>query len=100
MCRFDDPAEAFTHSGERISAGASSWLHLYRVCPDLRGYELLVASSNNKAVENVSAELPGLQAVADDAPDLRYIKSNILSYYLNNLLIFIFNEKMNRKSFK
>lgn len=71
MAAFDDPGAAFTHSGERIRAG-QSWLHLYRLDGSLRGFEMLVASSNNKAVENVSAELPGLKAVAEDAPDLRY----------------------------
>lgn len=74
MLTFDDPAAAFTHSGEKLRAGAA-WLHLYRVHPSLRGFELVVASTNNKAVENVSRELPGLAAIADDAPELRYFKS-------------------------
>lgn len=34
-----------------------------------------MASSNNKAVENVSAELPGLAQIADDTPNLRYFKT-------------------------
>ena len=71
MLAFDDPAEAFVHSGEKLKAG-SAWLHLYRLDERLRGYEMMVASSNNKAVENVSAELPGLKAIAHDASDLRY----------------------------
>lgn len=66
MCRFDDPSKAFSHSNDKLKAGAG-WLHLYSLDPTLKGYEVLVASSNNKAVENVSAELPGKQAVADDA---------------------------------
>ena len=73
MVQFDDPETAFKHSGERVRTG-QGWLHLYRLAPELRGHELLVASSNNKAVENVSAELPALDAIADDAPDLRYFK--------------------------
>lgn len=73
MVKFADPAAAFTHSGEKQKAGAA-WLHLYHLDPSLRGFELVIASSNNKAVENVSAELPGLEAIADDAPQLRYFK--------------------------
>ncbi len=66
MVGFDDPQQAFTHSGEKVKAG-QAWLHLYRVDPRLKGFEILVASSNNKAVENVSAELPGADALAQDA---------------------------------
>ena len=74
MAKFDDPELAFSHSGERLRVG-NGWLHLYQVDASLRGFEMVVASSNNKAVENVSAELPGLTAIANDAPELRYFKS-------------------------
>jgi ABC-type nitrate/sulfonate/bicarbonate transport system ATPase subunit len=74
MAKFDDPETAFEHSGQTLRAG-NSWIHLYRLSPSLRGFEMVVASSNNKAVENVSAELPGLGAIADDAPKLRYLST-------------------------
>ncbi len=74
MVKFADPETAFTYSGERVRSGQKSWRTLYRVAPELRGHELIVASSNNKAVENVSAELPALGAIADDAVNLRYFK--------------------------
>jgi hypothetical protein len=74
MATFSDPASAFTSSGERLSVG-QKWLHLYRLDDRLKGFEMLVASSNNKAVENVSAELPMLKAVADDIPELRYFST-------------------------
>jgi hypothetical protein len=71
MLGFDDPEKAFMHAGQKLRAG-NGWIHLYRLDGRLRGFEMLVASSNNKAVENISAEFPGLSAVADDAIDLRY----------------------------
>jgi energy-coupling factor transporter ATP-binding protein EcfA2 len=73
MAQFDDPAQAFTHSGQRLNTGGG-WMHLYRLDDRLKGFEMLVASSNNKAVENVSRELPAIGAVAADATDLRYLK--------------------------
>lgn len=73
LASYDDPEDAFKHSGQKLKAGAG-WLHLYAVDENIRGFEIVVASSNNKAVENVSAELPGIKAVADDA-GLRYFKS-------------------------
>lgn len=74
MASFDDPTTAFATTGQRIQAG-QAWLHLYRVDQRIKGHEMIVASSNNKAVENVSAELPTLKAVAEDATDLRYFKT-------------------------
>lgn len=72
MCSFDDPARAFSDSGERIMLNKEK-VSLYSVDKSLRGFEMLVASSNNGAVENVSAELPAQTAVADDA-GLSYFK--------------------------
>lgn len=74
MAEFENPVSAFVHSGEKIKAGAA-WLHLYHLDTKLKGFEMIVASSNNKAVENVSAEMPALKAVASDAADLRYFST-------------------------
>jgi len=73
MAAFDYPETAFSNSGERLNMGGA-WIHLYKLDPRLKGYEMLIASSNNKAVENVSGELPALAAIADDASELRYFK--------------------------
>lgn len=48
--------DAFTHTAQAKIGGG--FVHLYRIDDRLRGFELLVASSNNKAVENISRELP------------------------------------------
>lgn len=71
LAEFDDPVEAFSHVTS-MSAGRG-FLHLYRLADSLLGHELVVASSNNKAVENISREIPSIEAVADDFdPPLRY----------------------------
>ncbi|WP_196804854.1 AAA domain-containing protein [Methylopila sp. M107] len=74
MCSFGDPKDAFVFTGEKRRSGAG-FTHIYKPYDRLLGFEMLVASSNNKAVENVSRELPMLGAIADDAPNLRYFKT-------------------------
>jgi hypothetical protein len=72
MAAFEDPLAAFSTTGQKISAGGNAFLHLYRLDDTLKGHEVLVASSNNKAVENVSKELPAAKARGGD---IRYFKS-------------------------
>ncbi|RRD23909.1 hypothetical protein ECB98_14735 [Brucellaceae bacterium VT-16-1752] len=74
LSTYDDPESAFIHSGQKLKKG-NSFVHLYRLDDKIRGYEMIVASSNNKAVENVSAELPAMQAIAGDVVGLRYFKT-------------------------
>ena len=74
MVRFENPETAFLPTDLKLSIG-QAWIHLYELSDSLKGFEIVVASSNNKAVENVSAELPGVEAIAADASNLRYFKS-------------------------
>ena len=75
MAAFDDPEKAFTPSGEKMSAGEKAFFHLYSLAPSLKGHEILVASSNNRAVENVSRELPATKAVGRPLEELTYFRS-------------------------
>jgi hypothetical protein len=101
MCDFEDPADAFSHSGEKVKAG-NAWLHLYELSGSLKGFEMLIASSNNKAVENVSAELPGINAIAADA-DLQYFKvlsDALLDRDTWGLIAAVLGNSSNRNQFK
>ena len=75
MAAFDDPEKAFTPSGEKWQAGEQAFFHLYALAPGLKGHEILVASSNNKAVENVSRELPAAKAIGRATEELSYFRS-------------------------
>jgi hypothetical protein len=102
MSEYSDPEDGFDHAGERIKAG-QGWLHLYRLAPRLRGYEMLVASSNNKAVENVSAELPASGAIATDAIGLRYFKTlsdNLFGRDTWGLIAAVLGNSANRYRFR
>jgi len=58
MSGFNKPQDAFSATGEKLAFGSNAFLHFYRLDASLKGHEIVVASSNNKAVENVSKELP------------------------------------------
>ncbi len=74
MCVFDSPVDAFTASGQKISSGGKGFWHIYKLDETIRGHEILVASSNNAAVENISHELPDISSVArEDATYFRTV---------------------------
>jgi hypothetical protein len=77
LAKFKNPEDAFTHGGQyRMGQG---FRHLYQVKDALRGHEILIASTNNKAVENVSRELPEREQIEEaHAPQyFRTIADNV-----------------------
>lgn len=79
MAAFDDPLAAFKTTGQKVAAGDRAFLHLYSLDDSLKGHEVVVASSNNKAVENVSRELPALKAVGRDVRYFRTVSDRLMS---------------------
>ena len=79
LAKFKSPEDAFSHAGQYMIG--QGFRHLYKIDERVRGHEILVASSNNKAVENVSRELPELGQIEEvRAPEyFRTIADNITS---------------------
>lgn len=79
MARFEDPMTAFKTTGQKIPAGDRAFLHLYALDESLKGHEVVVASSNNKAVENISRELPASKAIGRDFSYFKTVSDRLLA---------------------
>lgn len=74
LAQFSKPETAFKHTTSIKTGNAYS--HVYSLDDRLLGHEIVVASSNNKAVENISKEIPSLKSIANDfQPPLRYFNT-------------------------
>ncbi|MEU1510387.1 AAA domain-containing protein [Kitasatospora sp. NPDC005748] len=66
MATFDRPGQAFTgRAWQGLDRQGRHRRHVARLDPRLTGFEIVVTSSNNGAVENITAELPGLDALGE-----------------------------------
>lgn len=103
LATYEDPLEAFTYV--KTFAGDGYSLKLFRPDRRITGYEILVASSNNKAVENISRELPNYAALAfeyHDHPDADYFREVARSVYGPNgwgMLAAVLGNRANRHEF-
>ncbi|WP_257942045.1 DNA/RNA helicase (AAA domain) [Campylobacter lari] len=56
---------------------------IYKLNKKLQGYEIILASSNNKAVENISKEIPNNNSIDNDCIEKLDYFSEIATNYLN-----------------
>ena len=77
------PEHAFTATTHRWSSGDGYPRIVRQLRPELTGFEMVVASANNAAVENISVEIPAREAIAarwrDDADYFADIASAALA---------------------
>ncbi len=59
------PADAFTQTTHRWTAADGYQRRVRQLREDLTGFEMVVASANNAAVENVTTEIPARTAIAE-----------------------------------
>ena len=101
MAAFPDPSKTFAKArkGAHLDGKQVPW---HSVDNTLAGYEMLVVSSNNNAVENVTRELPGAEAIAEDASDLRYfttISDAVTESATWGLVAAVLGRSKNRRAF-
>ncbi|MCX5077739.1 AAA domain-containing protein [Streptomyces sp. NBC_00424] len=104
LATFDRPGQAFP--GQAWRGRDRQGRHarfVSRLDPRLNGFEIVVASSNNGAVENITAELPGIDALDDhwhNGPDhFSDLASALLGGPAWGLIAAVLGNKSNRKEF-
>ncbi|MEV7723409.1 ATP-binding protein [Streptomyces sp. NPDC087917] len=104
LAGFDGPGQAFTGPAWRGRDRQDRHPRFVsRLDPRLTGFEIVVASSNNGAVENITAELPGVGALGEhwqDGPDhFSDLASALLGGPAWGLVAAVLGNKANRKEF-
>ncbi|MYX17705.1 hypothetical protein GTY67_30630 [Streptomyces sp. SID8374] len=104
LATFDRPGQAFTGPAWRGKDRQGKHPRFVsRLDPRLTGFEIVVASSNNGAVENITAELPGVGALGehwrDSADHFSDLASALLGSPAWGLVAAVLGNKTNRKEF-
>ena len=100
MCSFSKPEDAFKVGWSKRARGETQLLHTLDSA--LRGFEMVVASSNNKAVENVSTEIPALSALPAGSK-LRYfepLSNDVFQRDTWGLVAAVLGNAKNRSAFR
>lgn len=79
MCNYKNPDDAFVQKSLKIPF--SIYSYYYEIDSKLADYGILVASNNNKAVENITTELPKLKDMKNTMTNLFNLQSEKELYF-------------------
>ncbi len=105
LAELDDPLDAFTDVLEEVQLSPGYKPSVRGLRPELTGFEVVLATANNDAAENVTAEMPGIKAVdgaADGALAAGYfpeLASHILDAEAWGLIAAVLGNKSRRDAF-
>ncbi|KVG75036.1 DEAD/DEAH box helicase [Burkholderia ubonensis] len=74
LSRLAVAADALAKTGTKVRFLDGNTATIRALHPDLTGFEMVVASSNNAAVENISADLPKRKQLGDAWREVRYLQ--------------------------
>lgn len=83
LCRFENPASAFEKKWEVQYQGYKNPTHVFALDRRLHGFSIVVASSNNGAVENITRELPNLSKLSHEYHGADYFRQ-LATIYINH----------------
>ena len=105
LADLDKPENAFIGEIERVPLGKTYRPAVYRIRPELTGSEVVVATASNDAAANVTAEIPGIDAVRGcekDALAVDYfteLGSHVLGEQAWGLVTAVLGNMKNRSAF-
>lgn len=92
LSKLYSPKDAFQSQVKEVKISSSTfWIR--PLIQSLTGFEIVVASNNNAAVENITKELPKYKAISHEYSEFRYLES-IAKHYQR----YTSSEKSNSKS--
>lgn len=84
LTEFDNPHDAFLQISE-IPISNGKRIPLYKPDSKITGYEIVVASSNNTAVQNITQEIPGKDSIGQEyLPEADYFQKVAENVFAKN----------------